>query len=145
MKPPAPGRALRSYCLIRDALIADYTLRRLPALRELLMTVAWEWSQGRALTIKHCILTYPGAEKIVRKNIRMLLDAGYVEVSRSDRDRRERLLKPSPMTLDRLRRIDELLDQQDRGEQPLYEVRDRGGIAYATPAYMTPISQDLDT
>ena len=109
------------------------------------MTVAWEWFQGRALTIKHCILTYPGAEKIVRKNIRMLLEAGYVEVARSDRDRRERLLKPSPITLDRLRRIDELLDQQDRGEQPLYVVRDRGDIAFATPPYMAAIPQELDT
>ena len=123
--------------------MADRDLRRTPALRELLITVAWEWSQGRAMTIKHCILTYAGAEKIVRKNIRILLDAGYVETFRSDRDRRERLLKPTAFTLDRLRRIEEFLENQatDTGQTPRRRADD---IGFEPPAYLDPTDTELE-
>lgn len=143
MGQTAPGRALRCYCLIRDALIADRDLRRTPALRELLITVAWEWSQGRAMTIKHCILSYAGAEKIVRKNIRTLLDAGYVETFRSERDRRERLLKPTAFTLDRLQRIETFLNTQDANAPPLQRRRS-DDIGYEPPAYLDPPAAKLE-
>lgn len=139
-----PGRALSSYCLIRDALIVDLELRKVPALRELLVMVLWEWSQGRPLTIKHCILSYPVAEKIVRKHLRALVDAGHLEIVRSERDRRERLLKPSALTLERLERIDALLERQEGQALPAPRRRAED-IGFAPhPPYVSDIAAELE-
>ena len=138
-----PGRALRYYCLIRDALLADRELRRTFALRELLVTVAWEWSQGRAMTIKHCILTYAGAEKLVRKHIRALMEAGYIETFRSDRDGRERLLRPTAFTLERLQRIEAFLEKTTLGE-PLPQRLQPEDIGFEPPAYALTETGEVD-
>ena len=138
-----PGRALLYYCLIRDALLADRELRRILALRELLVTVAWEWSQGRAMTIKHCILTYAGAEKLVRKHIRALMDAGYIETFRSERDGRERLLRPTALTLERLRRIEDFLEREKTAE-PASTTGDSEGIGYEPPVHVPSEATELE-
>ena len=99
------GRLLRSYFVLRDQLIPGGEGRGSVMMRELLLHVLAAHTSGTPLTLKQCYLTFPGAIKIIRRDLQLLMSDGLVEMKRSPRDRRRILISPSQLTLARLEEL----------------------------------------
>ena len=106
LKIIATYKLLRSSLALKDL---DQPHFRGLLIRELLLVIAWNAIEGHPMTINQCILDVSGSEKTVRKNLQLLLRLGYIIQKSGDRDRRERVLLPSPDFLEKLSHLDDML------------------------------------
>ena len=98
-------RLLQSYFVLRDQLIPSGESRGSVMMRELLLHVLAAHVARTPLTLKRCYLTFQSATKVIRRDLRLLVADGLVEMKRSPRDRRSVLISPSDFTLARLEEL----------------------------------------